>query len=87
MLDFVGTLQPAGTVTPGGFEDDVAAGAAEGVPDGLTELELVLDAGFDDEEVDASEVDELIEVGELVFGELAVELGVGAGEEETQPRS
>ena len=74
ILSVVGTLQPAGMVTPGAVEE-VADGVVVGVDDGFTELVivLVLDGGFVDEEVG-------VDV-------LAVELGVVAGEDETQPRS
>lgn len=91
MVNFVGTLHPAGTVTPGAVED-VAEGVVAGVVEGLTVLvlRLVLDAGFVVEDVVGFDVEELVgfEVEELVFDELVVvEVGVGAGEDDTQPRS
>jgi hypothetical protein len=44
MVNFVGTLQPAGTVTPGGV-DDVAVGVATGVVGGLFDEGLLVELG------------------------------------------
>lgn len=76
MVNVVGTLQPAGTVTPGGVEV-VAAGVATGVVKGFAEL--VIELGT---ELDVGLVDE-----ELVLDELGVELDAGVEMEDTQPRS
>lgn len=76
MVNVVGTLQPAGTVTLGGVEDD-AAGVATGVVEGFAELVIELVA-----ELDVGLVDE-----ELVLDEIGVELDAGVEVEDTQPRS
>lgn len=51
MVNFVGTLQPAGTVTPGGV-DDVAVGVATGVVGGLFDEGLLVELGADAEVVE-----------------------------------